>query len=718
MKKISRPAGRIDAPEKIGGYARYISDMHFEGKLFAVTYRSSKARAAIKSVSVPPLPEGYCIVDRNDVPGLNRVKMLVNDQPFFAEEQVNYIGEPILLVVGPGMEKIEEIVSDIKAEYEDIEPVLTLEESEENGVLIYGKDNRIAAYELMKGDPEGAFLSAGETLEGEYETGLQEHVYIEPQGVVALFENGRITVYGSMQCPYYVKRALVQCLGWEDDRVRVVQTTTGGAFGGKEDYPSIIAGQVACAAIKTGRPVQIIFEREEDIRYTTKRHPSKIRIRSALDSEGKVAAMDIEIKLDGGAYAGLSSVVLQRAMFAATGVYDIPNVRVKGAVLATNTVPTGAFRGFGGPQAFFAVEMHMQELARRCNESPLDFKLRHTIKKGGHTVTDGLMREEVKLQQMVEQLDRISGYSKKYTSFQQSSREKYRGVGLSLFFHGCAFTGSGEKDIIKAKVKLKKHVDTRVEILVSNVEMGQGPQTTLRKIVAEALCIPLDKVIFDNPDTDKVPDSGPTVASRTVLIVGFLLQEAAKKLKKQYNSASEVEVIKEYEQPSYVQWDQGTFKGDAYPVYSWGANVVELEVDPVTLVTTVTGIWGVYDVGTPIDEKIVRGQMEGGMVQGLGYASMEVMEGANGEMLQGTLTDYIIPTSVDFPQMKIRLIDSSYEFGPFGAKCAGELPFVGAAPAFASAVEHALGVPVRNIPVTPEYLMEVMDGEDSICAQR
>ncbi len=717
MKKISRSARRNDVSLKTGGYARYISDLHFEGMLFAATYRSSRARAIIKSISIPQLPEGYCIVDRYDVPGLNRVKMLVNDQPFFAEEQVNYIGEPILLVVGPYREEIEEIISQIEVEYEDLEPVFTMEEAEKSGLIIYGTDNRIVSYELLKGDPEGAFLSADETFEAEYETGLQEHAYIEPQGLVAVFENNRITVYGSMQCPYYVKRALMQGLGWEAGRVRVVQTTTGGAFGGKEDYPSIIAGHAACAAIKTGMPVQIIFERDEDIRYTTKRHPSRIRIRTALDSNGGIAAMDIGIRLDGGAYAGLSSVVLQRAMFAATGVYDIPNVRVRGTVYATNTVPNGAFRGFGGPQAFFAAEMHMQELANRSGENPLDFKMKHAVKKGGHTVTGGLMREDVKLQQMVQELDRISGYSKKYKSFLNTGVGKYRGIGLSLFFHGCAFTGSGEKDLIKAKVRLKKHADGRVEILVSNVEMGQGPQTTLRKIVAEVLEIPLDKVLYDNPDTDRVPDSGPTVASRTVVIVGFLLQEAAKKLKKQYNSVVELEVERKYEQPAYVQWDQDNFRGDAYPVYSWGVNAVEVEVDPVTLVATVKGVWGVYDVGTPIDEKIIRGQIEGGMVQGLGYASMEVMEGANGKMRQGTLTDYIIPTPVDFPGMKIKLIDNSYEFGPFGAKCAGELPFVGAAPAFASAVQHALGVPVWKIPVTPEYLMEVVDGEDTNCSQ-
>jgi CO/xanthine dehydrogenase Mo-binding subunit len=718
MKNISRAVPRVDAPQKAGGYAQYISDIHFEGILYAETCRSSRARAIIKSISIPPVPEGYCLVDRNDVPGINSVKMLVNDQPFFAEERVNYIGEPILLVVGPEKETIEDIIAKIEIGYEDLDAVFNLQESEKGDLIIYGTDNRIVRYEVNKGEPEEAFLSAGRTFEGEYKTGLQEHVYIEPQGVVALFENGRIAVYGSMQCPYYVKRALVQGLGWDTDRIRVVQTTTGGAFGGKEEYTSIIAGHAAFAAVKTSRPVQIIFQRDEDIRCTTKRHPSTIHIRSALDPDGMVAAMDIDIKLDGGAYAGLSSVVLQRAMFAATGVYDIPNIRVKGSVWSTNNVPAGAFRGFGGPQAFFAVETHMQELAEHIDENPFDFKMRHVIEKGGHTVTGGVLREDVQLKRMVDILDGMSGFRKKYTSFPMTDGEKRRGVGLSLFFHGCAFTGSGEKDIIKAKVKLKKYRDGNVEILVSNVEMGQGPQTTLRKIVAGALGIPLGKVIFENPDTDRVPDSGPTVASRTVLIVGYLLQEAARALKGLYQKDDEVEVVREYTQPPAIQWNQDSLKGDAYPVYSWGANVVEVEVDPVTLVPTVTGVWGVYDVGTPIDEKIIRGQIEGGMVQGLGYASIENMESIGGEIRQCSLTDYIIPTSVDFPAMKIELVDSSYEFGPFGAKCAGELPFVGAAPAFASAVGHALGIRVRKIPVTPEYLMEVTDDADSVCAQQ
>jgi CO/xanthine dehydrogenase Mo-binding subunit len=707
---ISRAEKKIDSPEKSGGYAQYIADLSFKGMLYGKTLRSTKARAKIKSIDIPEMSEGCCIVDKSDIPGKNQVRMISYDQPFLAEDTVNYVGEPILLVVGPDKEQVLKILSEIDVSYEEIDPILTIEEAESARTEpLFGKDNCFAEYEINRGDPGEAFRSADTVYEREYRTGYQEHIYLEPQGVVGVYEKNRIAVYGSLQCPYYVKSALVHGLGWDEDRIRVVQTTTGGAFGGKEDYPSIIAGHAAFAALKSGKPVQIVFDRNEDIQCTTKRHPSQIRIKTALDGKGVIKAMDVDIRLDGGAYAGLSSVVLQRAMFAATGVYSVPNIRVRGRVFATNNVPTGAFRGFGSPQAFFAVEMHMQGTAERTGSDPLEFKRKHLLKKGDLTVTGGMLRHDVKMPQMIAEIIKMSGYRKKHRSFRKNGGRVLRGIGLSLFYHGCAFTGSGEKDKIKARVILKRRADGKVEIFVSNVDMGQGPLTTLRKIVARTLEMKLENVAYENPDTDRVPDSGPTVASRTVMIVGFLLDQAARELKAKWDTGSELEVTKRYEEPEYTRWNQETFEGDAYPVYSWGANVVEVEVDPLSCEIRVRGIWGVYDVGTAIDERIVRGQIEGGITQGLGYATLEVMNLKGGRIMQATMTDYVIPTSLDFPVIESRLIDNPYEYGPYGAKCAGELPFVGAAPALASAVQNALGVPIDSIPVTPEHLLEVVE---------
>jgi CO/xanthine dehydrogenase Mo-binding subunit len=713
MKKISEPEIRPDAAAKTGGYACYIEDMEFEDALFAATLRSDRPRAIIESVERPNLPDGYYIVDKDDVPGTNRVKMLVDDQPFFAEDRVNYIGEPILLVAGPDRAKIETILSKISVRYSDLEPILSIEETIGSGNdPIYGKDNCFASYEIKKGDIEKAFDNAKEILMYEYRTGLQEQLYMEPQGVVGVYKNGQVTVYGSMQCPYYIKTALVQGLGWEEDRIRVVQAITGGAFGGKEEYPSIIAGHVAFAAVKTGKPVRLIFNRREDISCTTKRHPSIIKIRTALDGSNRITALAADIRLDGGAYAGLSPVVLQRAMFAASGAYRIPNVKVSGKVFATNNVPSGAMRGFGAPQSFFAVEMHMQNIARKLGTDPLDLKKHYILKKGDSTVTGGELRHDVKLPEMITLAEGMSGYSEKREAYGRNTGDVLRGIGLSVFYHGCAFTGSGEKDKIKAIARLKKREDGKVQILVSNVEMGQGALTTLKKIVNRVLEIPFDDVIYENPDTSKVPDSGPTVASRTVMIVGYLLEKAARDLKARWDEAPELEITRVYEEPGHIKWDQEKFEGDAYPVYSWGVNVIEVEVDPVTFVTRVTGIWGVYDIGTAIDEKIIRGQIEGGITQGLGYAAFEVMNTEGGKILQGSLTDYIIPNSAELPEMGIRLVDNPYEYGPFGAKGAGELPFIGAAPAFTSAVQNALGIPVTRLPVTPEYILEIAESEN------
>jgi len=704
---ISTPIHRFDAAEKAGGLASYIADIGFDGMLVAKTFRSSRPRARIRSIYLPELPEGYTVVDRRDVPGKNRVHMIEDDWPFFAEDCVNHVGEPILLIVGPERAEVLRLLSLIRIEYEDLEPVFSIEESiARRDSPIYGERNLIAEYALERGDPDSAFEKAARIFEDEYRTGLQEHVYLEPQGVTAVYGGGRITVYGSMQCPFYVKSALEQAFGWEGDRIRVVQVVTGGGFGGKEDYPSILAGHAAFAAYKTGRPVQLLLERSEDICCTTKRHPSIIRHRTALDGNGRITAMDVHIMLDGGAYAGLSSVVLQRAMFMAAGVYSIPSVRVRGEVLATNHVPLGAFRGFGAPQALFAVEMHLQSIAERLGKEPLDYKMSHVLRKGNTTITGGCVHHEVKLPEMVGLAEAMSGYRNKRVLSDRGKDGALQGIGISLFFHGCAFTGSGERDKIRAVVKLRKDQEGKVDILVSNTDIGQGAQTTLRKIVARTLGISSQDVHYDNPDTDRVPDSGPTVASRTVIIVGSLLEQAARDMKVRWNEPGEIEVTKRYKQPDYMRWDQERFQGDAYPTYSWGVNVVEVKVDPITYEVKVTGVWGIYDVGTPIDVKVVQGQIEGGMTQGLGYATVEVLEACAGKLLQGNLTDYLIPTSMDFPRMEVRLVESSYQQGPFGAKCVGELPFLGAAPALAAAVQHALHTTINRIPVTPEYLME------------
>jgi CO/xanthine dehydrogenase Mo-binding subunit len=700
MYLISKSVVKKDHIEKMNGTAEYIADVNVTGMLYAQIVRGTKAKAKIIDITIPTLPEGYYTVDYTDIKGSNCLKVVTSEQPIFAENQVNYIGEAILLIAGPKMSVVKEIADSIQIEYEELPAVLTLNQGEEC----------VAEYGYTKGDKKG-IEDIVKIVEETFYTGYQEQAYIEPQGVIGVYNKGKVSIYGSMQCPYYVKGAVVQALGLAEEEVQIIQTTTGGGFGGKEDYPSMLACQVAIATMKIKKPIRLVLNRREDIAVTPKRHPAKLEYKAGLNKKNEIISMEVEITLDGGAYAGLSSVVLQRSLIAATGVYNIPNIKVHGRVLTTNTVPNGAFRGFGAPQSFFAIESLMNHIADRMGMSSLDFKKKYLVKQGDATATSGCFHHPVLLNEMIHKVEEMSQFSHKYSLYQKENQDKLRykkGIGMSLFLHGCGFTGSAERDLIKSVVKLVKYEDDTLEILASNTDIGQGLKTTFSKIVAEVLKIPMGQIKIVNPDTDRVPNSGPTVASRSLMIVGKLLERAAKRLKEEWK-ANTYQVIEEhYKQPFMIPWNPETFSGDAYPTYSWGVNVVEVEVDTLLAETKLLGVWGVFDVGTPIDETVMKGQMEGGMLQGLGYGSMEKMENVNGRIHQASITDYIIPTAKDTIPFETYMIENPYEDGPFGAKGAGELTIIGTAPAYAEAVELAIGKAIYQIPVTPERIMDLL----------
>jgi len=707
MESFQTSIKRFDFDDKIEGNARYCADIQRPDMLYARTLRSTMAHAVIKSITLPKIPKGYFIVDASDIPQKNIIPIVEDDQPFFAVDKVNYIGEPILLVVGPDVGKILDLMRQIKVEYQPLHPIFTVKEAKQHATD-HPKDPSpiLAQYRFTKGDIEQAKQRSKQTFEDHYETGYQEHAYLEPQSLYAEYISPVIHVHGSLQCPYYVHDALINALGWDSSRIRVEQLPTGGGFGGKEEFPSLPGVHCALASIKARKPVRLVYDRDEDIAFTTKRHPATIQIKSYLDEANVVIGCEVEIETDAGAYTGLSGVVLQRIVFSATGVYDIPNLRVTGKAYATNNVLTGAFRGFGGPQALFAIEMHMENIARILGVDPIDYKRSHFFQIGASSATGGTFAGAIKLDEITDTLLEISGYHAKRTS--KNATEKITGIGHSVFFHGCGFTGAKEADLIHARVKLKKYANDTVEIFASSTEIGQGSLTTLRKIVANVLEIPVEHILHTYPNTQDCPDSGPTVASRTILIVGKLLEECAMDVKKRF-SEPEFEIIRSFHYPSYLFWDAERLNGNAYPDYSWGSNVVEVEIDPLTYELSVTKVFGVYDIGTPIDVKIVQGQIEGGIQQGLGYATMENLESQQGSLRQNSLTTYMIPTSRDVAPVTFRLIENPSITGPFGARGLGELPLVGIAPAIASAVQDALGVKITRIPLTAESLLEAIN---------
>jgi len=689
LKDISISINKVDNEDKCSGKAKYVADYKLDGMLYAFTVRSSISKGNILTIEYPELPEGYFVVDHKDVTGKNIVKVIFDDMPVFTTGEITYLYEPISLIIGPEKEVLTDLVKRVKISYQEEEPLFDWTDS-------------VIRYHFDKGEGLKAFENE-EKIIFDYETSYQEQAYIETQGFIGYPEKDKVTLLGSIQCPYYVKNAVIQALGVDEDKVRIIQTTVGGAFGGKEEFPSLIGCQLAVAIKKINKPIQLIYEREEDMLVTTKRHPSRVHFEAVIKNN-KIYGLKAVVGIDGGANIGLSGVVLSRALIACTGAYSIENLDISGDVFKTNTVPNGAFRGFGAPQMFFAIEMFFEHVAKTLGLDPLEFKLSHLAKQNDYTSTMGIFRDPVLMPEMVDKVIKESGYLAKRAQYE---KEEFKGIGMSLFFHGCGFTGSGEQNHIKAKVKLKKDKD-KVYILIAAVDMGQGVKTSFRKLVAHILDIDIERVIFDNPDTDFVPDSGPTVASRTMMIVGGIVARAAKEVKERFNEESFV-VQKQYEQPDYIKYDEATFKGDAYPAYSWGVNVVEVEVDKDTYQVNVKKTWSVYDIGKAIDERIVMGQADGGLAQGLAYGYLEVMKHKQGKIMQKNMTDYIIPTAMDMCPMETYLFDNPYAYGPYGAKGVGELSLIGGAPAVAMAIEQAIKRKVFKIPVTPEYIMELID---------
>ncbi len=695
MNEISKSVVKKDHQTKIDGTACYVGDYPQAGMLHGRIVRSPHPHARILEIKPYALPDEYFIVGHRDVPGVNEVHIFKDDTPVFAAETVEYIGDPVLMVIGPDENTVLRIAGEIEVVYEPLPAVLDVRNSE----------TAFFDYKFGKGDPDGAFANADKVYQEEFETGYQEQAYLETQGMIATFVDGILSIHGSMQCPYYVHGAIAKALGLTPDRVRVVQDVTGGGFGGKEAYPSILACEVAVAAYHAGgKPVRVIFDRREDMEFTSKRHPSLSTYRVAV-KDGRVIAMDIDVIFNAGGYTTLSAVVLQRGLIAAPGVYNVENLRVRGRAMKTNTVPNGAYRGFGGPQTFFAGEMMMHHIARDLGEESLAFKQRHLVKQGDATSTGGMYHFPVPLMDMIAEVEQMSGYSQKRAAYNDAKSGRYRrGIGFALWFHGAGFTGSGERDHIKAVTRLHKTADGSVEILASQSDIGQGIKTTLCKIVANERNLPLERVTYNNPDTDRVPDSGPTVASRSLMTVGELLRRAAIHLRSEWKDGEDQTVEERFVEPDFViPFDIDKFQGDAYPTYAWAASAVEVEVDTLTGVNKVLGAWASFDVGTPIDYNIVVGQMEGGLMQGLGYASMEQMAtDKNGRIRNNSFSDYLIPTSMDVPVLEVKMHVEEYPLGPYGAKGAGELPLVGMPGAYMAAMEQALNRNIRHIPFSAE----------------
>ncbi|HEY7286652.1 MAG TPA: xanthine dehydrogenase family protein molybdopterin-binding subunit [Vicinamibacterales bacterium] len=693
---VGRNVLRKEGPDKVNGTARYLDDLRFPGLLHARTIRSTVPAGEIRDIRLNFNQRGFTIVSHRDIPGRNVVALIDDDQPCLAARSVRHAAEPILLLAHEDRDAL--LGADVQIKYRETTPHYDPESSSH-------AFKRIA---IDKGNLAAGFRAAAIVVEGEYRTGHQEQLYIEPNGVIAVpGENGGITVFGSLQCPYYVHRALKVLLDLPDDRVRVVQTETGGGFGGKEEYPSMIAGHAALLALKSGRPVKLVYDRLEDMLATTKRHPSIVRHRTGVKKNGRLTAMEVDVVLDGGAYATLSAVVLSRGVIHASGPYRCDHVRISGRAVMTNTPPNGAFRGFGAPQTQFAIEVHMDRIAEALGLDPVRIREVNALRPGDTTATGQRLGADCSALKVLRTAARRTDFMRRRRALAKSNR----GLGLALFFHGSGFTGGGE---LKLASKATLVLTARgVRIHVGSTEIGQGTRTMHAQIVADALGVPYDAVEVNAADTSEVPDSGPTVASRTCMIVGRILQRCATEMRKRLGGLTPREyfrrhgpltITKSYERPAGMVWSDETYRGDAYGSYGWGCDVVEVEVDRDTFEVRPVAFTSVHEIGKAIHPMLSTGQIEGGSAQGLGYALLEDVVMKDGRMANAQLTNYIIPTTLDTPPMDVVILENPYRHGPYGAKGVGEMPIDGPAPAVVNAIRN-LGFDLRRIPATPERVM-------------
>lgn len=727
---------RIDGVAKVTGAARYVDDLSPPGVLYGRTVRSTVPHAVLEAIELDPAFdwEGVTVVTADDIPaeGQNVVALILDDQPALVPlgGTIRHVDEAVALVAAETKERAEAARAHVQLVVRELAPVLSIEEAIAAETKLHGDDNVFKRFEIGKGDVEAGLAAAEHVIEATYRTGAQEQMYIEPQGMLAHWrEDGAVEVTGSLQCPYYVHKALKVLYGLPDEQVVIAQAVTGGGFGGKEEYPSMIAAHTTLLAKKAGRPVKLVYERDEDVAATTKRHPSRTIHKLGFNADGELVAADIDVVIDGGAYATLSEVVLSRAVLHASGPYRIPHVRIVGRAMATNHPPHGAFRGFGAPQTTFAYERQMAKAARQLGMEPLELRRKNAYVLGDTTATGQTLKESVASAEVLDAVTAALDATPPNPSRRAPSAEVKRGRGISFYFHGAGFTGSGEERL-RGQATVALGADGDFEVRSSSTDIGQGAMTTFAQIAASALEIDPARVRVPTPRTDQVPDSGPTVASRTCMVVGHVVEQSARDLGEQIKAYAEehdldpsdtaalsaharesgrgeLSATVTYRPPPGIVWDDQTYSGDAYPVFGWACCAVDLAVDVDTLEVTVERCVHAVDVGKAIHPRIVQGQIEGGTLQALGWALWEAVDYEGGRVANRRMTNCIIPTSIEAPELEALLVEVPYSHGPHGAKGVGEIPMDGPAAAVANAIEDALGVATDEVPLLPEVLLRL-----------
>jgi len=740
---------RVDALEKALGETRYTTDNIQEDVLYLRVVRSPHPHALINRIDTSKaehVPGVLRVVTARDVPGSNYIGYVVQDRPLLCHDRVRFVGDNVALVVADTPESAELGVQAVDVAYEKLPAVFDPAEAlRPDAPAIHPSGNLTARHFVRLGDAERGLAKADYVVKGVYSTPVQEQAYLETEAALAYPKGDSVVVLGSMQNPFMVKKAVSTVLGRAVSNVRIIQAPTGGGFGGKQDAPDEVCAMAALGTWLTKRPALLAFSRKESTAFHPKRHPMVFEREMGVSSRGKITAVRARILADGGAYASLSERVLFVAVVVAAGPYEIPNVHIDGTVVYTNNVPTGAFRGFGKPQASFAAELQMDEAADRAGMDPADLRLNNILKVGSITPTGQILPEGIGIEECILRARAASAWDAK-RKVGPGLGTRRRGIGMACTIHPEGL--NGEADAATAWVEITPQ--GRVVVKTGLTEYGQGIYTGFTQIVNRVLGTTADRVSVVLPDTDLVPDSGPTVASRSTVFGGKAILLASEKLRGRLAGvASEMlscpadqlvfegnsvrrlghedsrlgfgELVSEcfnrgmtLKEDGKVAkalpaWDREAGRGDLAPSYAFGAHVAEVEVDMETGKVDVVNYTAAHDSGTVVSREQYESQIIGGVAQGLGYALMEELILKEGVIRNQSFLDYHIPTAADIPSIKTIIVEAPDDFGPFGAKGVGEAGIEPVAGAVANAVYNALGFPIRRFPFTPERVSEAIE---------
>lgn len=743
----------MDGVELVTGKAKFAGDLQFPGLLHGYARRAAIPAGYIKSVDTAPalkIPGVVDVLRGEDIPGPNIMGILPPfDQPLLATADIRYEGESICLVVAESRTAARVGARAIEIDLDEIEPILDVDEAMVEGARnIHPGGNIVVSKNLIKGDIEKGFQEADVIVENTYWTSYQEHAYMEPESVCAVPEsNGRVTVYASCQSPYHLRGHIAANLNFPFSRVKVVQAFTGGSFGGKDDVAAEIGALAAIAAVRTGRPVRIAHDRRESIIGSNLRHPSRIYYRTGAKKDGTIVAREFKILLDGGAYASESPFVVMKTLIHATGPYNVPNVRGTSTAVYTNKTYSGAFRGFGVPQAVYGSEAQIDELALALNMDPLKLRRKNGLKPGDATGTGQIFEKSVGMQTCI---DRIDECRKEMTNPPEPDSDRYLyGTGYSGVIQGIS-NGAEGIDVVGGSVQVMQ--DGSVLVGVGLTELGQGSRTVFAQIAAEVMGVTMDKVTVRPVDTDSVHDSGPTVASRSTTVGGMAVWKAAQAVKKSlismaalmFKAEEEMVILKEnfavltvddsariplssvataaywtgfplmnlaFSKAPEAKYDEETTQGDIYIAYNFGCHLMRIRIDRFTGRVEVLRHVAAHDLGKVVNPLGVEGQVMGASLIGFGMAHLEKIQMKDGRIMNSNFADYAIPTIKDRIPTETISVEDYNPTGPYGVKGIGEPPVAGAASAFANAVADATGIRLTRLPITRQDILKALQEE-------